>query len=873
LSIADTKLNIKTTIIPATAPERFELDAQLQGKTHVTLAQVFGRELPQAGPYQLSSHIKFEEGTYTFSDLEGHIKDTSLWQAIQIVHGSALARNSGFVKASIDTKLDNVPLSVSFKGGPITTGKTGAMVWPVMIDASSSDATIKGDGSVVTRKNRIGLMIATSIKGDHLESLGSLVGASLPHIGTFDLSVKFHSGKDVHELRDLKVQMGPNNITGEIRWEDKTPRPLITGKLSSDSLKLAELLDTASKPSSKTRKVEVFDRPIRLDWLKNIDAKLELKVKRLVDSPISVENIKSVVTLSNGKLSAPFQGEVADSTVDGQLHLTQPKNLPRISLKAMSGRIDVGQTLKQLELLETITGTADAVVFEASSQGKTLHALLKQAKINLRIKPADLSYTGKLVTRTLDFTFDNAEFVTQKDRPATAVFTGTLQKVPFSATVSVKNIVEILRTDAPLPLRVTLQRADVQFNAEVNISRPFENMEFDLKHELVGKEIEGLAPLLEFAVPLRGEFHTTGLLKAHGNKFTYEEDLRVGKSDLKLFLTVLQKPTGPKITGHITAGELQIDNMTLLKVDEDSGQGETNKRSRVIPNYTIPVGMLLAIDLDLDIQAERIRSGSKDLGGLVSKVWLKDGLFKSSTKIVDFMGARIYGEYDINTAVKPPLIRIQLTAQDIDYGIALRSMEMTDFLEGSADLYVDLSGSGVTRHNFLGNAAGRITIIGGPGQIKGRDIDLWAADLIPTMLSSRWQREDVTEMNCMITHIELKEGFAEIEDFILDTQRITIASSGILNLETEALDLLVAPRPKQASLISLANPVKINGTLSEPLVSVAKIPRKGRLAVTGALSALINPFFLIFTFSDTGTGERNSCESAVERARKAHKTD
>jgi len=115
----------------------------------------------------------------------------------------------------------------------------------------------------------------------------------------------------------------------------------------------------------------------------------------------------------------------------------------------------------------------------------------------------------------------------------------------------------------------------------------------------------------------------------------------------------------------------------------------------------------------------------------------------------------------------------------------------------------------------------------------------------------------------------MRPGFAEIEDMLLDTQRITIASSGILNLETEALDLVIAPRPKRASLVSLAKPVKITGTLSEPEVSAAKIPRKGQLATSGALAALINPVFLILAFSDIGTGEANPCELAVERAQDA----
>ena len=130
----------------------------------------------------------------------------------------------------------------------------------------------------------------------------------------------------------------------------------------------------------------------------------------------------------------------------------------------------------------------------------------------------------------------------------------------------------------------------------------------------------------------------------------------------------------------------------------------------------------------------------------------------------------------------------------------------------------------------------------------------------------------MTETNCLVSHIELKEGQAEIEDLLLDTQRIAIAASGIVDLKTEELNVIIAPRPKRASLVSLANPVRIGGTLAEPEVSVTRIPRGSRLAAgAGAslLAGLINPVFLIFAFSDTGSGEANPCDAAVEMAREA----
>jgi uncharacterized protein involved in outer membrane biogenesis len=430
-------------------------------------------------------------------------------------------------------------------------------------------------------------------------------------------------------------------------------------------------------------------------------------------------------------------------------------------------------------------------------------------------------------------------------------------------------LADLQRTDAPLPVGVALQTADIKLIAQGTIGRPFENNEIDLKHELTGKEIQGLDPLFDFVMPLRGAFRAQGRITVRDNRYTYEENLRIGKSDLKANITVLRKPTRPEITGSIFASQIHLDDVNLFDVDNDAAP--TKEKSRVIPDFTFPVDVLLAADLDLDIKVERIEAGLGDLGDfgdLVSKVNLKDGRFKSTTNVTGFTGARLSNELELNAAADPPMIKIQLNAKDLDYGLLFKHMGVTDLFEGRINLYVDLSGHGATRRSFLGNADGRIAVVGGPGKITGRMLDLWAADLFTTMLSPRWQRQAVTEMNCLAMHIELKEGLAEIDDILLDTQRITVAGSGMLDLETEALNLLIAPRPKRASLVSLANPVRIRGTLSEPEVSVTRLPRGRRLtgAGLGLLAGLVNPAFLIFAFSDTGTGKANPCDAAVERA-------
>jgi uncharacterized protein involved in outer membrane biogenesis len=419
LHLADIKLDVRGTVTPASAGESFEIDGQLQGQTLTTLAQLLGSELPKAGPYQLSFRTNLGEGSYQVTDLQGYIKSTELWKTIQIVRGNGSANQSGFVKASIEAKLDKVPLSLSFQGGSETSGEANTTDWPVQLEVSAAGAKLNGDGAIITTKDGNTLQIATSIKGNRFDTLGSLVGVSLPRVGAYDVSAVVSSGGGVHELRSLRVQMGANRFTGGIWWEDKAPRPLLTAKLSSNRLTLAKFMDTASKPSSKKRKDGLLDRPIKLNWLRGFDAKLDLAVNRVADSPIAVEKVSAAVTIANGNLNTQFRGKVAAAPIEGNLRLIQRRNVPNISLKADIGRIDAGQTLKQLELPEIVVGTVDAMNLEGSSRGKTLHALLEQAAITLQIRPAKVNYT--------------TNFAAQKVQPLSLERFKMLLSMPLSA--------------------------------------------------------------------------------------------------------------------------------------------------------------------------------------------------------------------------------------------------------------------------------------------------------------------------------------------------------------------------------------------------------------------------------------------------------
>ena len=236
LSIADAELNINGAILPETVPERFEFDAQLQGKTIKTLARTLNIKFPETGPYQLSFHSKIAARNISVTEIKGTIKRAGPWQMLGIDRGSASVNEEGLFEASLKTRLDEVSLSLVFSIGPGVPKKTGQKAWPLKLEASASGATFKGDGAVITTDKGKALQVATRISGNRFESLGPLLGISLPAIGKFNLSADVSSNGDLQEARNLEIQMRNNRISGNVRLEDKTPRKLLTGKLVSKQI-------------------------------------------------------------------------------------------------------------------------------------------------------------------------------------------------------------------------------------------------------------------------------------------------------------------------------------------------------------------------------------------------------------------------------------------------------------------------------------------------------------------------------------------------------------------------------------------------------------------------------------------------------------
>jgi hypothetical protein len=217
----------------------------------------------------------------------------------------------------------------------------------------------------------------------------------------------------------------------------------------------------------------------------------------------------------------------------------------------------------------------------------------------------------------------------------------------------------------------------------------------------------------------------------------------------------------------------------------------------------------------------------------------------------------------LDASKKTPPLAIKVSASGIDYGGLLKSLDVTDGISGSLDAELDLRAAGTSLRAIAAGLDGRIEVTGGTGSI-GHALVQAAGAGVTQMMSGWTEGNSDLRLNCIVVRLPIVGGVASSEAILFDTATTTVSGEGKIDLRDETLDLKVTPQAKETSLMSLAVPFLIQGTLTEPQV----LPDPVGTAVGAAKIAglFINPLYAAGAIiADTATTEENPCVAALNQ--------
>ena len=738
----------------------------------------------------------------------------------------ANARPGDGLKISAEAALNGAPLTAKLRGEPLaellqrTTGPWNELALELRGQGIRFDAT----GSVAEPFDAAGFDVSYTLNVTDIAAL-------LPLRGALSLTGRYADHADRRVFDALEVTLGRSDVAGRVAIREDGQRFRLVAKLDSSRLHLDEALPLDETDSAATAG---WDQPLHIGGLGAFDLAIELRVGRLEGLAKPLRDIRLGAQASDQTLTlAPLQGTLEDVQLDGRVQLPWGERLT-----------------------------------ELAKDGIRVQRLAQQIDFTVKAQPPDgmLRYRTNIVHHPVELGLAGIELSARPGEALQASASAALDDKPLQVNLQAQPLAHLLkRASGPWrDLDLEVRGDDIRFKATGSVAKPLEARGFDIHYALQGDEIEALLPLFDYILPLEGPYSLTGHFADLPDQTVFDElKIKSGDSDIGGRISVYHGPLRPRVVARFNSEQFYLSK--LLPVSETQA---ADTRARVIPDYDLPIELMRTFDGELEFKGKRLRTTAGDLGDISFRATLQDGVFSIDPfRVRGWAGARIESDLTIDASQNPPPIALNWIARQLSYGVLLEQAGFAETVEGDLDVTLRLSGKGRSRYEFLGGANGQLIIVGQDGRFGSRRLDLWASDLATAMLPWEWGSEDVTDLNCLVARISIDDGLASSDELLVDSRRITIAAAGTLDLESEALDLVFAPRPKRTSLVSLSSPVHVTGTLAAPEVAVTLLPRNRMAAAgTGALAGLINPGYLIFAFTQTGSGQANPCAAAVERA-------
>lgn len=290
----------------------------------------------------------------------------------------------------------------------------------------------------------------------------------------------------------------------------------------------------------------------------------------------------------------------------------------------------------------------------------------------------------------------------------------------------------------------------------------------------------------------------------------------------------------PRLTGALSSEAFDV---TPFLKGEGGGSG-----GPVFSKEPLPLDALTVADADLTFALGELRYGNVVLTDLKLPVKI-DGGKLTAPLTAQYRGTPV--KLSLNANGAKGSVGIDANAANFDLGKLLADLDLTTMLNARADFGAKLNGQGKSLHAIAASLGGQTNLVIGRGTINSRAFAIVSDDLVNVLIPNG-ESGDTAQLVCAISRFDFSGGVGKASALALETSSLVTTGSGTVDLGKERIDLLFKPKPKQASLVSLAFPVRLSGPLTSPTAGLDRTgvvtgvaTAVGGAALTGGVGALL----------------------------------
>ena len=378
----------------------------------------------------------------------------------------------------------------------------------------------------------------------------------------------------------------------------------------------------------------------------------------------------------------------------------------------------------------------------------------------------------------------------------------------------------------------------------------------NVKLKASGRELAEIGPLVGTELPEMGPFDLSVKLSGSAEAISLNEfSAMVDKSDFngRAQVEFLKRP---KITARLESSV--IDFTALMKSTEQDQPKPANKKKRkrrLFSDDPLPVDALEKVDADIIMKARNInlKDARLKFGHLSLK--LKDSNLSIDKLEATYKETKISGNLQLDPG-SPPRVATRFLVQNLDMGGLLKETGVTDKVRSTVDIAAHVNGRGDSVHSLMADLNGSMGVVMGEGFLS-KYLDLLAINLSQKVIDFWGPHRGAEQIKCAVVQFDFSSGIATSQAFVFDTRAGILTGEGEINLGTEQINFLLAPKPAYPSL-SFSTNLRVSGSIMDPRVRPDKLAllEKGALALS---SLVVGPLGLLAPFIHLGANQAHPC--------------
>ena len=723
-----------------------------------------------------------------------------------------------------------------------------------------------------------GLRLRFDASGPSLIDLTALAGAPMP-LGPYRLAGAAQITPTRIGLSDIAVELPGTRLAANGGLELKGPRPALTLSLRGDTLDLDRLTGAVNAPGTQPRNrspaaLPGFDpTPIDPAPLRAMNLALDLDVKalrlagqafgptvaalRLTDGTAVLTQLTSDLAgaplSATGRIAAGADGFDATLSFAGRdldlaplaAGLTRVRAVPAARLVVEGDLTTKGRSLRDLALGATGTTSLRGL---AVTLGDPRDAIPDVAVSLPRI---DLKAQGR-------------------GQPLLIESDGTIAGEAASLRGKILALDDALAARS-VPVELALETRGSRIALRGDTPDPAAPLDLKLTLDAQGRLLRDLAALGGFDLTPSGPYTAAAAIRLTPEQVSAQDlSLQVGESRLGGNGQVAFVAGRPRLSATITAPRLRLQDFHHAAAEAGKATPArtpvlARAQARLLPADPFPMDLLKAFDGEVTLRAASVEGYGVTTRDAAVIGKLAGGVLTLSDLSGTMEGGRLALLGTVDGRGNTALVDMAVDSKGVDLGALLGVLAQDEsipaMLKLPADSTIRLAGSGTNAQALAATLKGTARVVAHQGTVRQGGFTFVEGGLLRKL--APWENRDRTTINCFVGDFVLDRGVATARSLLLDTEYMSVGSTGTIDLGRARVNMVLTPRPKEIRLLDLAVPVSVTGPLAAPSITSTATGTARRLITT--LGVFVNPLVLIVPVIEGVTADRNPCEAALEK--------